>query len=332
MRPVVLRARIAAEAEALLGFVGYDDRVRRLLLLGLGALVVGALFSWFVSGAMVRPIGRAARAAEAIQQLRQRLPEPGSKDELGRLVDVLNRMLARLEQGALRERQFLGTASHELRRPLAALTAELELAERGERSAEDLRAAIDLALGDARNMARLVDDLLAHARARAGALTMHEVEVDLVVLVADAVLRCERIAGDEARIEVGAVPEIVLRADGDALGRVIENLVLNAVTHGGDGVRVRVSATSTPAGVSIAVEDDGPGIPTTDQARIFDAFGRGDRARSRPGSGLGLAIVRDLVEAHDGTIAVESPLSVNGAGRGSRFTVRLPLGRRVSAT
>lgn len=304
---------------------GLHTRLRTLALIGVGALLLGGVLAWLLSGHALRPVREAARAAEAIECPEQRLPQPVSRDELGRLVDVLNGMLGRLEQGSRRERTFLATASHELRRPLAALTGELELARRGERKAEDLRAAVDLALGDAVALARLVDDLLYHARARAGALTPRMADVDLVDVLAEAVGRSRRVLPATASIRLGDMPPATLRGDAVLLGQVFENLMVNAGTHGGRDTAIEVRAEVTDGSVHIHVEDDGLGIAPADLPHVFEPFGRGDRARGGSGTGLGLAIAKDVVEAHGGAIRVTSPLRKHdGDPRGTRVTVSLP--------
>ncbi len=308
-----------------------SDRLAQLRLTGFGALAIGGLLAFLLSGFMVRPITRAAKAAEGISTLEQRLPDAKSRDELGRLVAVLNSMLGRLQDGAERERGFLATASHELRRPLAALTAELELAVKRERSPEELQKAIGLSLADARGMGRLVDDLLDHARARAGALHIEQGDLDIVEWVTESVSRSERVVGNGVSIEVAELPDARVKGDRHALGRVLENLLVNAATHGMPNARVRVSGDFVENDVVLYVEDDGPGIPPDDLRVIFETFARGDQARSRPGAGLGLPIARDLVVAHGGSLEVDSPITDGPSmPHGTRFTVRLPAERTSS--
>ncbi len=302
--------------------------VLRLAGIGVGALLVGGFLSFALAGRMLRPVGLAAAAAEAVTRPTQRLPAPSSNDELGRLVGVLNGMLGRLEAASDRERLFLATASHELRRPLTALLGALELAAAPGRSAEDLRAALALVQGDARAMSRLVDDLLHHARARAGTLRLVDGETGLGDLVADAVRRAGRVVPTLGGIAVAPLPAVLLRVDADAIRQAIENLLVNAGGHGGPGVHVAVRAERDARGLSIHVEDDGPGIPEDEQATIFEPFGRGDQARTVPGSGLGLTIARDVAAAHGGTLTLASPRRPGDAARpGACFTLTLPATR-----
>ncbi len=302
-------------------------RIRRAATIGLLALVLGAGLAFLLAGRMLRPVRRAAESAEAIDSAEQRLPEPTQKDELGRLINVLNAMLGRIEEGAQRERTFLATASHELRRPLAALRGEIELALRKDRSVDDLREALQHSLGDAKAMGRLVDDLLLHARSRAGAAPLVEEDVDWVDLVTEAVARSSRAMPDAFRIEVRELPDVHVHGDRLRLGQVVENLVTNAGTHGGPSSHVVVDSQVDETGLRLIVEDDGGGIAASDVDSIFEPFGRGDGTRSVPGSGLGLAIAKDGVEAHGGRIQVASPIRAEGGG--TRFLVHLPAARVV---
>jgi signal transduction histidine kinase len=311
----------------------HRDATTRMAAIGLGALVLGSLLAWLLAGRMLKPVRDAAAAAEAIERLEQRLPERaapgGRRDELSRLVAVLNGMLARLEEAADRERLFLATASHELRRPLTALLGELELARREGRDAQSLRASVSLASEDAQAMKRLVDDLLRHARAQAGTLRLSEGRVDLVELVVEAVERSRRTLPGSLRVRVGELPNVTLSGDADALREVLENLLVNAGVHGGSDVTVAVGAEVRGGEVLVHVDDDGEGISADDMARIFEPFSRGDRTRSVPGFGLGLAIARDTAEAHGGRLTATSPLHAGSPRPGSRFTLHLPSSRVV---
>ncbi len=318
-----LDATVYVRADTALASAGHRDQIRNLWWVGGFALLAGSLLAFLLSGAMVRPIRRAALAAESIDRASQRLPSVKSRDELGRLVGVLNGMLARLEAGAEREKQFLATASHELRRPLAALIAELELSQRGKRSGEELEWTVALSLGDARRMARLVDDLLDQARIRSGANLLSETDVDLVDLVSLAMERAVRSHGGGA-VEVGEVPDVILQGEREALGRLLENLIDNALTHGGSGVRVTISGRLHDGALEVDVEDDGPGIPEDERSTIFEPFGRGDQARTAPGAGLGLAIARDLARVHGGELLLGAP---RAPGKTTRFTLRIPAER-----
>ena len=336
-RPDGPRPPRGTPAAVLVGVLWYDltpartalaERLATLDRILLLLLVPGAVLAWLAAGLMLRPLRRAAAAAESVATVDQRLPARAAHDELGRLVTVLNEMLGRLETGAQRERTFLASASHELRRPLTALTGELELALRGPQEVRPLSQSLMLALSDARAMGILVNDLMDHARAQAGALPLDRSEVDLGDLVEEAVQRSRRAVGGVLDVTIDALPPITLNADRAALGRVLENLLVNAGTHGGEGVSVRVRGMVEGGSLHLVVEDDGPGIPAATLATLFEPFARGDEARSHPGTGLGLSIARTLVRAHGGDLTAESPahaIAGPGSGPGTRFRVRLPV-------
>ncbi len=294
-------------------------------------LVAGLLVPVFLRKRF-EPWRAAAEEAAQVERPNQRLHVPDGPEELRQLVESLNGMLTRLESASQRERAFLGTASHELRRPLAALRMELELALNRNRPATELQDAIRLCLSDTESMTRLVDDLLFHARARAGALRLREEEVDVIDLVFSAVDRSQRAMSGQPSIQVHVetIPPLHIRADRSGLSQVLENLIVNARTHAGKDATIEIGGETDEQFISLWVQDDGPGIPEDEQETIFRAFGRGDRTRSVSGAGLGLAIARDLVLAHAGVIGVTSPIQSGAAVRpGTRFTVRLPIERRI---
>ena len=298
----------------------------------IGSVAVGGVLVPLFLRKRFQPWRDAAEEASIVVRPDQRLRVPDGPEELKNLVTTLNGMLSRLERASQRERNFLGTASHELRRPLAALRMELELALNRNRPATELQDAIRLCLSDTESMTRLVDDLLFHARARAGALSLREEEVDVIDLVFSAVDSSQRAMSGQPSIQVHveAIPALHIRADRAGLSQVLENLIVNARTHAGQEATIEIGGGTDEQSIVLWVQDDGPGIPIEEQELIFHAFGRGDRSPSVPGAGLGLAIARDLVLAHDGTIDVTSPIRAEDAKRpGTRFTTRLPIARRI---
>jgi two-component system sensor histidine kinase PfeS len=127
---------------------------------------------------------------------------------------------------------------------------------------------------------------------------------------------------------------VTLHADRAALGRVLENLLVNAGTHGGEGVAVHLRGRVEGANLHLEVVDDGPGMSAATLAALFEPFARGDEARAHPGTGLGLSIARTLVRVHGGDLTAESPahaIAGPGAGPGTRFRIRLPVSTAPSA-
>jgi len=297
-----------------------DDALGRLAaLMVLGGttavlLVVGVI--WVVVGAALRPVEamRAEAAAISASEPGRRLPVPETEDEIARLGRTLNAMLERLEESIERERRFVDDASHELRTPLANLKAELDLALRGSRSAEELESALRSASEETDRMARLADDLLVLARADRGRLPVRRRPVDVGELVRRAVEPFgARAAERGVDLEV-EVPED-LRADLDEL-RIVQalgNLVDNALRATPRGGRVVAAAEPENGGLRLVVRDTGAGFPPAFLPSAFEAFARPERSRARSdgGAGLGLAIVRAVAEAHGGT--AEASNSEDGA-------------------
>ncbi|MCY1138541.1 ATP-binding protein [Actinoplanes sp. Pm04-4] len=274
-----------------------------------------ALVLWRVLGAVLHPVDALRAGAEEITggTREGRLPVPESRDEIHRLAVTLNGMLHRLESARVRQRAFVADAAHELRSPLTNMRTELEVAQRLPDT--DWPALSHDLLTDVDRLSRLVDDLLLLARADDGggrAVAAPFRSVDLGALVGDVADRYPTVTyvRPAAPMEVTGEP--------DALGRVVANLLDNAVRHAKSQVNVQVTANGTHR--LITVTDDGPGIPAADRERVFDRFTRLDDARARDagGSGLGLAIVRELTRRHGGTV------SLADAAPGLRVDVRLP--------
>lgn len=299
------------------------ERLRALLFLGLPlVLVVVAAAIWGAVGRALRPVEQIRERAAAIgwSDLRDRLPVPRSRDEIARLALTMNAMLARLEDSALRQRRFIGDASHELRSPLSAMQAQVEvaLAHPGAMSsAQVLRRVQD----QTQRMTRLIDDLLYLARAEESGLRSGAEAVDLDELVLAEAQRLRALGGPS--IKVGSINGVRVTGSERDLTRMLRNLADNAISHAKTTVTITLTATERDA--TLLVSDDGPGVPASDRARIFERFTRVDDARARPftgtGAGLGLSITRQIVRAHGGEITIEDP---RPPAQGVVFSVRLP--------
>lgn len=283
----------------------------KVLLVGTPLLIVllaGA--SWVIIGRTLRPITALRRGAAEITHTARsrRLPVPESRDEVHSLATTLNDMLARLEEAEQRQRALVSDAAHELRSPLASIRLQLEVA-LGHPRGQDWRETAEGVLEDTMRLSRLAEDLLALARLdERGGVPARREPVALDEVVRRTV---ERYA--EARLT--ACDPVTVRGDALDLGRVLTNLVDNAVRHATSNVEVALTGDGV-----LTVTDDGPGIPEQDRERVFNRFTRLDTGRSRDegGAGLGLAIVRETVHAHGGTVRLED------AGPGLRAVVSLP--------
>jgi heavy metal sensor kinase len=298
------------------------------LLLGLPLGVgVAALGGYLLARRALRPVGRMAERAETItaDRLSERLPIANPQDEMGRLAAVFNATLARLEASFDQLRRFTADASHEMRTPLAALKAvgEVGLSKAHEPAA--CREVVGSMLEEVDRLTRLVDSLLTLSRADAGKASIDRASVDLVAL-AEEVRQLLCVLADEKRqaVRVEGTGAVFVSCDRAILRQAIINVLDNAIRHSPDGRPIRIVVERGPAGPSIAVVDEGPGIAPEHLPRIFDRFYRIDPARSRDagGTGLGLAIAKWAVEANGGRIEVESEI-----GRGSTFRIVLSDGR-----
>jgi len=271
----------------------------------------------------LRPVDEMALAARRItaEDLERRISLRGTGDELDRLAETLNGMLARLSAAFAEQRRFTADAAHELRTPLTALKGGIEVSLRANRPAEDYRKALAGGLEEVERLIRLAEDLLLLSRSTAGPETSRgPVELEPLLLdVFDVGVRLAQ--GTRVSVRVNDVTPVTVRGDVSALRRALLNLVENAIKYTPAGGKVELSLTSDDGFAVLTVQDTGIGIATTDQERIFERFVRLDAARAREtgGTGLGLSIARAIVVAHGGTLEVKSE-----AGAGSRFTIRLP--------
>jgi signal transduction histidine kinase len=280
-------------------------------------IVVGAVTWWVVVRAL-SPVDAIRAEVETIsnKELHRRVPDPPRKDEIARLAATMNRMLARLEAGRLRERRFVSDASHELRSPVASIRQHTEVAiSHPEES--DIREFAQIVLEEDTRLQRLVEDLLLLTRLDEGTLQLREESVDLDDLMFEEATRLR--SATELKIDVGAVSAGRVLGDREKLGRLIRNLADNAARHA--RTTIALSLAEWNGEVVLGVDDDGAGIDDAEREHIFDRFVRLDEARDRDsgGSGLGLAIVREVAAFHGGTVAImDSELG------GTGFEVRLP--------
>jgi signal transduction histidine kinase len=280
-------------------------------LAGVAVAALAVLGAVWLTRRGLAPLQRLAAAAGEIERTAdpaRRLPRSVVPDEIGQLTGVLNRMLTSLEASRESERRFLADASHELRTPVTALIGNVEFVARHGADTEVLE---DLRR-DAARLGRLVDDLLAMERSgRAGPeSSLSSVDVDAVVREAVAGMQ-----GLNGRLEVGPVEPAQVIGERDALARVVENLVSNAVVHGPASGKVSVALREVDGHAVLSVRDEGPGPDPVNAERLFERFWRAPEAAERPGSGLGLAIVAAIVNRHGGRVSVD----------GSTFKVELPV-------
>jgi signal transduction histidine kinase len=308
--------RIFVDAQQINEIPATRQALTQLLLISLPLLATAlAVLVWMVLGRAMNRVDsiRAAVADITDRNLQERLPTTPAGDEIARLVNTMNQMLARLETALSRERRFVADASHELRTPVAALHAALELPRHGR---EGLQRSQDAAIRALQRLDVLVEGLLVlDSSADPARANKTPIDVDDVVLdVVEHVRALTTKQLDVSNVSGGQV----LAREVDII-RIVENLTSNAVRHATS--RVTFTVCEQEKLVRLTVEDDGPGIPEDSRVRVFERFARisDDRSRTEGGSGLGLAIVAELVKENDGRVWAEDVQP-----QGARFVVDLP--------
>jgi two-component system sensor histidine kinase BaeS len=295
----------------------------RIIMIALALLFItvgGLVFRRFSS-----PVAEMMSALDAVADgdLNVRMKE-NAHGEFGRMARSFNRMVEELDNAEQNRRNLTADVAHELRTPLHIIQGNLEGMLDGvyELNTEQINATLD----ETRLLGRLVNDLQTLSLAEAGKLHLNLEAVCIPDLIADTITSFSGLAGEhgitlKSNIS-GSEPELTLQADADRISQVLNNLVANAVRFTPSGGTITLTAEALPTGVRLMVEDTGSGIAPEDLPYVFDRFWKAEQSRSRhegTGSGLGLAIARQLVQAHGGTITVESP-----ARQGTKFVVELP--------
>jgi two-component system, OmpR family, sensor histidine kinase MprB len=299
-----------------------------LALVSLGGIALAAALGLLVSRAALVPVRRLTGAAERVartQDLTHRM-ESGEDDELGRLAQSFNTMLAALERSRLAQRQLVSDASHELRTPLTSVQANLDALALGEeRMPASERARVVAAVqAQLRELTVLVGDLVDLSKTEIDEVEVEDVRLDLAAAGAIERARLHGVGGHSCTFVLDAEPCLV-RAAPARLDRAIANLLDNACKwnpsagRGGDPGRPGDPIEVRVRDGRLEVRDHGPGIAPEDLPRVFDRFYRSPTARGRPGSGLGLAIVRQVAEMHSGSVH-----AANDPDGGARLTLELP--------
>ena len=323
------RVGSAARPLALVDVGSSLDSAWHLLAVLRNALMLGVLAGGLVAGALalglghraLRPARQIAATAESIRggDLARRIDDRGPRDELGRLADTLDACFAELEQAVARQRRFVADASHELKTPLAAMRAHIELLRDWASVDPEAREAALRSLDQAaRTAARLVSDLLYLARLdREPPNRDASVALDTVLL---DVVREARPLRQDVTIRVDRLDEARVHGDELRLHQLLLNLLDNALRISPSGAEVSVGLEALGNSATIMISDQGPGIPPGELERVFDRFHSVEGSGlSRGGAGLGLAIARQIARDHGGLLSAE-----NQPGAGALMRLTLP--------
>lgn len=336
IRMVSLPVDVGPDHYAIQVAMSLDDayaamRVGRWLFLSMSVVILAVigLTGALLARRALRPIDqmvtRARRIGEA--NLTDRLPHPGTADEIGRLVETLNEMLGRLERSFEVRRMFSADASHELRSPLSRLRAELEVALRRPRPVTEYEETLRSCLDEVERIQSMIEELLELARIDTNQDQELPEPISVTDLVEAAVLAVRPQALQQGVVVVAdRLPEMLVNAAPVAAKVALANILDNAVKFSPPGGQVRVAVTAADDEAVITVSDAGPGVAPEDAERLFQPFYRGKASRSTgvPGVGLGLAIARVLVQRQGGRISLDAP-----DHEGATFSVHLPRASRL---
>jgi len=329
---VLIAAALGPTLRASLIIWGTDFLVP-LLRAGLLALLLSAVFAWWMARSVASPLKEMANATQAIVEgeLASIDPEIGPEEIRG-LAVAFNRMAADLHASQQAQRDFIANVSHDLKTPLTSIQGFAQALMDGTVTDESgQQQAARVIYDESDRLHRLVEDLLDLARIDAGQIEFRREPVDLGMLL-ESVMEGASLRANDAGIalQFEQSGSAVMIGDGDRLAQVFTNLVDNAIKHSPQGSQVRVWTKREAGWMTVHIDDQGKGIPEEELSRIFQRFYQVDKARtsgSGRGVGLGLAIVREIVEAHGGRVIAQS-----SPGVGSRFSVQLPVARPSDVT
>ncbi len=289
------------------------------------ALMLAGAGGWFLARQSLAPVAAMAERARRIgvEDLSARLPVANPRDELGRLAETFNDLLARLETSLVQQRQFMADASHELRTPVTtSRTAAAVALQQSHRNEEEYRETLAIIEQQTMRLSRIVEDMFTLARADAGSYPVHRSLMYFDEVVDDAV-RAARVLADtkHVSIELTTIQSASFTGDEELVRRLIGNLLDNAVRHAPPRSVVHVDLVHESNRYVLSVTDAGEGIAPDAQPHIFERFFRGDAARTSAdgGAGLGLALARWIARAHEGDVTL-----VRSSHEGTTFAAVLP--------
>lgn len=284
-------------------------------------LLIALGLAFYISRNIAQPLQAVAEAAKAVAEghFDKYVPVRGPL-EVRAVGEAFNRMSAEVRASQLAQRDFMANVSHDLKTPLTSIQGYSQAIVDG--TAPDPREAASIIYDEAGRLNRMVLELTDLARIEAGRLSMQTTAIDIGQIAAAIGQRLAVVAHKKnVKLHVDAQPMPEISGDGDRMVQVLTNLLSNAIKFTPPGGDVWLKTQVNGSGVEVIVQDTGIGIPPADLPRVFERFYQVDKARGpKRGTGLGLAITAEIIQAHGGTITVNSA----GAGQGSTFTIWLP--------
>ncbi len=282
-------------------------------------VVIAIIGGYLLIGRMLRPLEKMAVSAQEISEgkdLEKRIDIGEGSDEVHRLANSFNEMLDRLDNSFEIERKFTSDASHELRTPMAVISAQCEMALEQEQTVEEYQQALQVIQRQSNKMNSLISNMLDFTRLESSVERYPKQEIDLSQLVDSVCLDSAIIQDKDIELQWESAADIKINGNIELLTRLLNNLISNAYRYGKENGHIFVSLAKTDEQIVLKVEDDGIGIAEEEQEKIFHRFYQVDASRSSDSNGLGLAMAGEIVKFHNGEIRVESEL-----GKGSSFIV-----------
>jgi heavy metal sensor kinase len=293
------------------------------LLLPITVVLASVLAGEFLASITLKPLKNMIETARQItaENLSLRITPPETQDEIRELAETFNEMLEKIQQVFISQKQFIQDISHELRTPLTIMRGELEVALKRRRSPEEYSATLMSSLEETTRVGKLLENLLALARLDSSSVSLSRDLEDISTIMRDTLADMEILAVQKGiSIDFVSQKGIILPMDRDKIIRAFVNILDNAIKYTPEYGKLSVEVIREGDCAVVTVADTGIGIPQQDLPHIFDRFYQVDKSRSSEGFGLGLSIARSIIEAHGGSIAVESR-----QGHGTTFLISLPL-------
>ena len=288
-------------------------------------VLITAVVGWLIARRAFKPVRQITDTVDAINDgadLTARIGLHRGRDEIHRLAATFDRMFDRLERSFNAEKRFASDASHELRTPVAVILAECEYARQNAGSAEDYRESLDVVERQARRMSAIISQLLSITRLDQGTQRLSRERADFSELSGVVTDETVRASGKRLTLKKDIDPGVCADMDVGLMSRLVQNLVENACKYTPEGGTVTVTLKAGGGKLRLTVADTGMGIARRDLPHIYERFWQADPSRSsNSGSGLGLSLVKQIADAHGGTLSVQS-----SPGRGSAFTFSMDCG------